>query len=83
MTESLPASARIGLTENQARRILSGVRTLRESLAELLRSVSPSDTEEALGLIEHDLSSSEIQRIHVMAQHLAKEIDALAVCRFS
>lgn len=66
------------LTENQQRRLKSGLQTLRESLARILEAADPPQVQEQLHLASHDLSPIEAALVRERALRIAEEVDALA-----
>jgi hypothetical protein len=68
----------VHLSENQARRARSGVRTLRESLSDMFRLIDPSPADSRFPLVDYDLSEDEVAAIRALSDELSNRIDELS-----
>lgn len=78
MTADQEVDDRVRLSENEARRVGSGVRTLQKALRDVFRLIDPPPTDSRFPLVDYDLSEDEVAAVRTLSEELSDKIDELS-----
>ena len=78
MESEQPVSQPVKLTENEARRVRSGVTTMRGALREILRNTDPSNSDQLVHLVDYDISPKLCVEVRDRVAGIEQIVDELA-----